>query len=87
MARFRIAEGVLRATMQDQEVLLNPDTGQYHLLNPTGKFVVEEWERGRDTAQVVQQLVADSAEGDAVQADVDRFVEALTERGLIQPSA
>ena len=40
MTRYRMPDGVLRADLDGDEVLLNPTTGAYHLLNQTGRQVV-----------------------------------------------
>jgi hypothetical protein len=46
LTSFRIPPGVLRATVGGEEVLLNQDTGVYHLVNPTGRSLIRAFESG-----------------------------------------
>jgi hypothetical protein len=82
-ADYRLADGVLRAELENQEVLLNPATGQYHLLNKTGRRVLALWEQGSSTEEIEELLVAEGGPGGTVGSDVASFVRALEERGLI----
>jgi DNA-binding MarR family transcriptional regulator len=84
--RYRLADGVLRAELEGEAVLMNPDTGQYHLLNPTGVRVLDAIERNDDVSDAVSDLARRGGVSEAtVDADVQAFVDALLERGLLTP--
>ena len=84
MTRYVIPDGVLRATIQDEQVLLNADTGVYHLVNQTGSRVIGLMGEGRTVSDAVDEL---AREGDRpreqVARDVDAFMKAMTRRGLL----
>ena len=83
--RYVIPDSVLRATLDAEEVLLNTSTGQYHLLNRTGRLVVERLQAGGTAEEAVSELVQTTgAPVDDVQADVQSFLDALRARGLLE---
>jgi hypothetical protein len=76
---------VLRAKLDGDEVLLNPDTGVYHLLNPTGRLVVEGLDHGRTLNATVEMIASDTgADLMQVQSDAESFVRAMVDRGLLE---
>ncbi|MDQ6839664.1 MAG: PqqD family protein [Actinomycetota bacterium] len=82
---YRIPDAVLRANLDTEEVLLNTDTGQYHLLNDTGRRIVNALEAGESAeAASVEVAVSTGMTRDVVQADVEAFVEACVARGLLR---
>jgi len=81
---LRLAPSVMRAKLADDEVLLNTETGQYHLVNRTGREVIGEIERSGTTGAARDRLVAETgAAPDVVDGDVASFVDALLARGLL----
>ena len=88
MTRFRVPEGVLRATLDDEEVLLNPDSGVYHLVNPTGLSLIRRFEDGDSFDEAVDAVAAETGERRArVASDGAAFVEAMVSRGLLETVA
>ena len=88
MTRYVLADGVLHATIEDEQVLLNTDTGVYHLVNGTGVRVIALMADGRELANAVGELAQESGQPrEAVARDVDRFLAAMTERGLLVEAA
>jgi PqqD family protein of HPr-rel-A system len=86
MKRYRLADGVLRAELEGEAVLLHPDTGQYHLLNSTGVRVLDAIERDEDVSDEIADLARHGGVSEAaVGADVQAFVDALLERRLLTP--
>jgi len=82
---YRLAADVLRAPLADDEVLLNTKTGQYHLLNHTGREVLGAIETSGSPDGVSERLASETgAAPDRVAADVTSFVDALLARGLIE---
>ena len=88
MSQYRVPSGVLRAELDGQEVLLNPSRGIYHLVNETGRAVLNRLEEGKTLKEVVDELSTTWEQPPAaVQADAQVFVEALLERGLLESAA
>jgi hypothetical protein len=85
MTTYRTAPGVLRASLEDEEVLLNTHTGIYHLLNRTALALLASMERGASFDDAVDALVAESGEpAERVRADADSFLAAMLERTLLE---
>jgi hypothetical protein len=85
MTSYGLASGVLRASLEDEEVLLNTDTGIYHLLNGTGLALLGSMESGASFASAVDALVAASGEApERVRTDAETFLAAMLERGLLE---
>jgi hypothetical protein len=84
-ARFRVPETVLRARLEDADVLLNTATGRYHLLSGLGPRILADLEAGRTVDAVVAEVSGDhAAAADRVRTDVDGFVTALLDKGLLE---
>jgi PqqD family protein of HPr-rel-A system len=81
---YRLAPSVLHADLDAEEVLLNPATGQYHLLNRTGREIVDALGQGAATTEVAEAIARrTNTPIDQVQRDVESFVAALVSRGLV----
>ncbi|GGN14587.1 hypothetical protein GCM10011609_63940 [Lentzea pudingi] len=67
-------------------VVLNTYTGQWHLLNATGRVVFDELRRSGDLGSAVTALKSrfPRVEVDVLRADVDRLVTELVERDLLR---
>ncbi|GLY49561.1 lasso peptide biosynthesis B2 protein [Lentzea sp. NBRC 102530] len=67
-------------------VLLNAHTGQWHLLNETGRVVFDELRRTGDLGCAVTALEErfPAVDADALRVDVDRLVTDLVERDLLR---
>ena len=88
MSRYRVASNVLRAHLEEHEVLLNPESGIYHVVNDTGRRLLGCWGDGLSLEESVSLLVEEMGwEAVQVRADADSFVAAMMERGLIEASA
>lgn len=82
--RFRVPDSVLRAPVSDNEVLLNPQTQIYHLVEGSGRFVLEQLESGLAVGEVASRL-ADrfGIDTNRALADVRAFVSDMCDRGLL----
>jgi hypothetical protein len=81
---YRIPPSVLRANLEAEEVLLNTDTGQYHVLNETGRTVASLLETGGTADEAATALATRTGTPiDQVRGDVETFVQALLDRGLL----
>jgi hypothetical protein len=87
MTAYHVPPSVLRASIDAEEVLLNTDTGHYHVLNETGRAVVATVVAGGTSAEATAELAARTgAPEQQVRDDVDAFIDALVDRGLLRPS-
>jgi hypothetical protein len=87
MSGYRLAPSVLRAAVGDDEVLLNPDTGMYHLVSGSGREVLDRLCAGETETAVAADIAARHGVDAAVVAgDVAAFVADLTTRGLVEPA-
>jgi hypothetical protein len=78
-------DGVLRAELEGEEVLLNPATGMYHLLNASGRRLVLELDQGSSLEQAIESVAAASgANIDQVRSDCSAFLNDMLERGLLE---
>jgi hypothetical protein len=85
---YRIPDGVLRADLDGEEVMLNPRSGIYHLLNPTGRYLVACFSDGVSFEVAVERLAEEAGVGrEDVRKDADVFVAAMMERGLLEAAA
>ena len=83
--RYRRPDSVLFAELEGEEVLLNPDTGMYHLVNTTGRHLLERMDRGDTLSQAIDSLSNETGEdATRVRGDAVSFVEAMTTRGLLE---
>ena len=88
MTTYRVPADVLRAPVADDEVLYNPQTGVYHLLNATGRDLLGSIEEGADLEEAARRLSERTGEApDRVLADARRFASDLLERGLLVEDA
>lgn len=88
MARYRIPSGVLRAALEEEEVLLNTETGVYHLLNRTGRALLASFEEGAGLDEATRRLAEETGEAvERVAADAGEFVRAMLARRLLEEVA
>ena len=84
MSAYRIPSAVLRADVGDEDVLLNTETGQYHVLNETGRTVLSVLEAGSTTDEAATTLATRTGTPiEQVRGDVETFVQALVDRRLL----
>jgi hypothetical protein len=84
MTRYALPSGVMRAQIGQEEVLLNTETRNYHLLRGSGPVVVAELEAGHSIAEIRDRLAKVSdTDPAAIDADIRAFVVRLLERGLL----
>ena len=85
MSRYRAAKDVLQAEIDGEEVLLNPRTGVYHLVNRTGRSLLVLLQDGRTLEESVAEVAAEAGgDPERVAKDAKVFVDAMCERGLLQ---
>lgn len=84
VALYKLAHGVLRAELDGQAVLLHPDTGIYHLLNSSGRTILDRLEDDCPFETAIAELAASSGESEeVVGADARSFVDAMLDRRLL----
>lgn len=85
MSRFRLPPTVLRASLDEEEVLLNTETGVYHLVNATGRALLASFEAGLDLEGAARRLTEETGRApDRVLSDSRAFVRAMAQRGLLE---
>ena len=83
--RYRRPEGVLHAELDGEDVLLNADTGMYHLVNRTGLFLLDRMDRGDTLNDAIRALSEETGTDlQRVSQDALSFVGAMTARGLLE---
>jgi hypothetical protein len=82
---FRVPTDVLRAEMEGEQVLLNPQTGMYHLVNATGHALLQQMEDGATFEDAVRTLCERSGQpSERVESDAATFVDEMLDRGLLE---
>lgn len=82
--RFKIRDGVLLQKLDDEIVLLEPDTGNYFTLDAVGAFMLERLCAGFDCNEIIQQtLTVYDALYERAQSDLNRLIEDLQREGLL----
>lgn len=85
MTEYRIPAGILRAEVGGEEVLLNSDSGTYHLINATGRALLSHMQAGRSFEDAVRALSQETGEpAERVTSDADAFIEGMVVRGLLE---
>jgi hypothetical protein len=84
--RYAISKDVLTAHLEGEAVLLHLETKQYYRLNETAAAIWQGLERGLDPSDIVGHLVRDfTIDAATAEAEVDRVLGELRERGLVTP--
>jgi hypothetical protein len=85
--RITRVPGALFESVGDDTVVLDPGTGTYTRLNATGSLLWELLAEPVTVAALGDRLAREhDMPADAARRDVDRFVIALRERGLLHAS-
>jgi hypothetical protein len=84
MITYRHAEGVFSAPLHDGLMLLNLQAKVFHELDTVGAHVWEKLAEPLSVAQLVERLAHEyHADASTVEADLEVFVRALSDRGLL----
>ena len=84
MPRYVLPDGVLQASLHDEKVLLNQQTGLYHLLNPSGVELLRLMGEGHTLDEAADALAdATGTSRTRARGDAQRFVSEMTRRGLL----
>jgi hypothetical protein len=81
---YKIAEDVLSKSVNDEEVIVNLNTGTYFGLNPTGTVIWNHLKKGSDPTVILNDLLEqfDSSE-EELQQDMVQFVAHLQSQKLL----
>jgi hypothetical protein len=83
----RVPEDVLAAHLDGEAVLLHMDTKNYYRLNATAAHVFRGLERGQGREALLDGLCAEfDVERHVAEAELDRLLGDLSERGLLAPA-
>lgn len=82
----RVPERVVYRTFEEETLLLNLETSQYHGLNETGGRVLELIAQKVGTVREAVERLSDEygVETAEIEPDIARFCGALLERGLLE---
>jgi hypothetical protein len=84
-ALYGIPRPVVRAEVDDGQVLLNPSTGVYHSVNRTGAELLECFAEGLTMSEAAERLASQRRQPrDQVFGDAQTFVASMLERGLLE---
>ena len=85
-ARVRVPQHVVYRAFEEETVLLNRSTGQYHGLNPSGGRMLELIEEtDGNVREAIELLAAEYGEDPAdIEAGLASFCVALASRGLLE---
>ena len=67
--------------------LFNPDDGKVFGMNATGMLIWKALAAGDDSSAILGKLRAIGAPEEAVAGDLEEFLQALRERGMIEDAA
>jgi hypothetical protein len=71
--------------MDGEQVLLNPKTGMYHLVNATGHELLQQMADGSTLEDAVSTLSERSGQpSERVESDAATFVDEMLDRGLLE---
>lgn len=84
MTTYKIAEDVLSKTVNDEEVIVNLNTGTYFGLNPTGTVIWNHLKKGSDSAVILNDLLEQfDASEDELRQDLEQFVTHLQSQNML----
>jgi hypothetical protein len=84
MTHYQRTGGIEGVALEQQEVLFQPKTNKFVLLNPNAKLVFAALSQPRSAAQLCAALAAGGAAATAVDAAVAQLLADLLSRGLVQ---
>ena len=90
--RYRLKDDVVYDEVEGVPKLFNPETGMFHELNETGAQIINtltgQWKTLDEIADKISQIYeADESLRGAIKADVQKFLDDLLRRRLIDGQA
>ena len=81
---YQIKEGVLFQKVDDESVLLEPETGNYFTLDPVGTYILDVMTSGVNLSEIVKQAcsVYDVTQ-EQFKTDLEAIVKEMESLGLI----
>jgi hypothetical protein len=82
--KYQLVTDVLFQKVAEETVILEPNTGEYFTLNAIGTFVVEQFQQGNSTAEVIN-LILEKYQVDKSEAaqDVAELVTQMLKQRLL----
>ena len=85
LTSYRIPAGILMAEMGGEQVLLNSETGTYHLVNATGRALLNRMDAGNSLEDAILALSEESGEpAENIRSDAAAFTADMMQRGLLE---
>ncbi len=85
-SRPRLRKGLVIRDLGPERVIYDSENDRVHVLNRTGRLVVELADGERTVSEIARALRARCGKGPDIDvtADVERFLTALAEKGLLE---
>lgn len=81
----RLRTGLLCREVEDDFLVYEPDSGEVYLLNATAASIIELCDGKRDAAAIAAEILAVlEADAEAVRADVERTLQELDDKQLLE---
>lgn len=85
---YQISSNVFSRTVVDEEVLLDPNSGNYFGMNDVGTAIWTQLQTGKSVDQIVAQLVTEfEVTPDLARADVTNYMQSLQQLGFLTVDA
>ena len=86
MTTYKIAEDVLSKTVNEEEVIVNLNTGTYFGLNPTATVIWKHLKLGSQTSTILDDLLGQFEAGeDELKQDMEQFIADLQKHNMLTP--
>ena len=81
---YKLADNVLFQKVQDETVILEPETGEYFTLDGVGTFMIEQLQSGSSVADTLLAVSASyDTDGADIAADLKRLISEMQQKGLM----
>lgn len=81
---YKLIDNVLFQKVDNETVILEPETGQYFTLDPIGTFMIENLQLGQTVTQVTDNVLKTyKAPKSEVETDLQELIVKMVSQGLL----
>ena len=81
---YKLIDNVLFQKVDNETVILEPETGQYFTLDPIGTFMIENLQLGLTLSQVTENILKTyKASKNEVETDLQDLINNMVSQGLL----
>lgn len=81
---YKLIDNVLFQKVDNETVILEPETGQYFTLDPIGTFMIENLQLGLTLSQVTENVLKTyKASKNEVETDLQDLINNMVSQGLL----